>query len=356
MRIATLLPSPPHPEGATEGRPLPIQNQLRRAFHALQHLAPARRRARRHVGALLLAGGPCSVACSGVPELPIGQLQVALSSGVGDARYRLESAHFELSGDAELSLSSEDDASADSLERSLPEGSYSLELLDGWQLVQVAAQAERPVQAELVSDNPIAFVIGTGSITNVSFQFETRSAAGAPGTEDGGSLHVGIQVDGVGAPALVITEIMKNPEALADTRGEWIELYNAGPVPLSLAGCSLSRADQSFTFEDGISIAPGQYIALANSADPGFVPAATYRGVTLPNSGALSLRVSCGTQLLDAVELTQAAALNRPGQSLSLSASRLDHAANDLEDSWCAGASAYSGDLGTPGRANPDCP
>jgi hypothetical protein len=324
----------------------------------MQHTTPARRCTRDAALpvpriAALLAGASFSVACSGIPELPIGQLQVALSSGVGDLRYRLQGAEFELSGDAELSLSSEDDAGADSLERTLPEGSYSLELLDGWQLLKQSAQGERAVQAELVSDNPVAFVIGTGAITHVSFQFETHAE---PGGGDGGSLRVGIQVDGVGAPALVISELMKNPEALADTQGEWIELYNAGAAPLSLAGCTLSRGDQSFTFDQGISVAAGQYITLANSADPGFLPTATYRGVTLPNTGALSLRVSCGEQLLDAVELNQAAALNRAGHSLSLGAARLDRAANDVESSWCEGTSAYNGDLGTPGRSNPDCP
>jgi lamin tail-like protein len=326
---------------------LPDEDNEHDSFHWPRLLRPARR------GLLLLTCTCTSVCCSGVPELPIGRLQVALSSGVGGQRYRLQGAHFELSGDAELELSSDEDASADTLERPLPEGSYSLELEDGWQLLKIDAGGEHPVHAELVSDNPVAFVIDTGAITHLSFQFETR---GGEGTNDQGSLHVGIQVDGVGAPDLVISELMKNPEALADTQGEWIELYNAGQAPLSLAGCTLSRDDQSFTFVESVVIAPAQYATLANSADPGFVPTATYRGVTLPNSGALSLRVSCGEQLLDAVTLSQAAALNRAGHSLSLAASRLDPAANDLESGWCEGAGAYNGDLGTPGRANPDCP
>jgi hypothetical protein len=278
---------------------------------------------------------------------------VALSSGVGDQRFRLQGAEFELRGDAELSLSGDDDALADTLERALPEGTYSLELAPGWQLVQHDASGERPVRAALVSDNPVDFVIDTGATTFVSFQFETEGgdAAGAPG----GALQIGIEVNGVGAPRVVISELMKNPAALADTQGEWIELYNAGNVPLSLAGCTLARGDQSFTFADSVVIAPAQYATLANSADPGFTPSASYRGLTLPNSGAVSLRLSCGEQLLDAVTLSQAAG-NRDGRSLSLSASHLDPAANDVESAWCEGASAYNGDYGTPGRANPDCP
>ncbi len=251
-------------------------------------------------------------------------------------------------------MSGDDDPNADTLARALPAGNYDLELRDGWQLLALDAAGERPVAAALVSDNPVAFTIDIGDTTNVSFQFETRGDDGGPRGNDG-SLRVGIEVDGVGAPALVISEIMKNPEALADTQGEWIELYNAGSSPVSLTGCTLARGDQSFSFGDGITIAPDQYITLANSSDPGFAPTATYRGLTLPNSGAVSLRLACGAQLLDAITLTQAAAQNRAGHSLSLGAAHLDSAANDAEKSWCDGASAYNGDRGTPGQANPDC-
>jgi hypothetical protein len=289
-----------------------------------------------------------------VPELPIGRLEVALASGVGDQRYRLQGAEFTLTGDAELSLSGDDDPSADTLARALPAGAYNLLLEDGWQLVAVAETGERAVPADLVSDNPVAFTIDTGGTTHISFQFETRSAGGAASADDG-SLRVGIEVDGVGAPTIVITEVMKNPDALADTQGEWLELFNAGSATVSLAGCSLARGDQSFSFGDGFSIAPGQYVTLANSADPGFTPTATYRGLTLPNSGAVSLRLGCGAQLLDAITLTQVAAQNRAGHSLSLDAAQRDPAANDAETSWCDATTPYNGDLGTPGQPNPDC-
>lgn len=303
---------------------------------------------------LLLAALLATSACSGVPELPIGRLEVALSSGIGDQRYRLQGAELTLTGDAELELSGDDDPDADVLVRALPAGSYELELKDGWQLLARDATGERPVAAELVSDNPVAFAIDTGSTTNLSFQFETREGGGGPSGNDG-SLRVGIEVDGVAAPVVVISELMKNPEALADTQGEWIELYNAGRSAVTLTGCTLARDDQSFTFGEGIAIAPGQYITLANGSAPGFTPTATYRGLTLPNSGALSLRLSCGAQLLDAVTLTQRAAQNRAGSSLSLAASELDPAANDAETSWCDGASTYNDDRGTPGQENPDC-
>jgi hypothetical protein len=303
---------------------------------------------------LALLASLASNACSGIPELPIGRLEVALSSGVGEQRYRLLGAEFTLTGDAELSLSGDDEPGADTLVRALPAGSYELELEDGWQLLALDAAGERPVPAELVSDNPVAFTIDTGGTTNLSYQFETRGSSGGASGDDG-SLRVGIEVDGVGAPLLVISEVMKNPEALADTQGEWIELYNAGRGAISLTGCTLGRDDQSFGFGDGITIAPGQYMTLANSSDPGFTPTATYRGLTLPNSGAVSLRLACGAQLLDAITLTQVAARNRAGHSLSLGAAHLDPSANDVETSWCDGLSDYAGDRGTPGQANPDC-
>jgi hypothetical protein len=38
----------------------------------------------------------------------------------------------------------------------------------------------------------------------------------------------------------VITEFMKDPATVADTRGEWIEIYNALPWRLNIEGWTIS--------------------------------------------------------------------------------------------------------------------
>jgi hypothetical protein len=325
------------------------------------------------LGALTLVG------CSGLPDAPVGQLHLALSSGVGETHYRLTQAHFSVDGTAQLELSTEDDSTDDTLQRALPVGDYSVELEPGWQLERVApatggsasagqtakgqptsgtaataqAAGSQVVAAELISKNPLDFSIRGGETTSLTFQFKTKTA---PLPSDGeGQLRVDIEVDGVGAPGVVISELMKNPEVLPDADGEWIELYNAGSAAMNLGGCSLARDEQQLALDGAAPIPPGGYLTLANGSAPGFTPDVLYTGVTLPNSGSFVLRLSCGGQLLDQVVVDPAATPNRAGHSLSLSGNALDSTANDRAENWCEGVGSYNGDFGTPGAANPNC-
>ncbi|HVZ34003.1 MAG TPA: lamin tail domain-containing protein [Polyangiaceae bacterium] len=324
------------------------------------------------LGALTLLG------CSGLPDAPVGQLHLALSSGVGETHYRLARAHFSIEGTAQLELTTDDDSTDDSLQRALPVGDYSVELEPGWQLERVAAaagsasgaptakgeassgtattaqaQGSQVVAADLVSQNPLDFSIRGGETTSLTFQFKTKTAPAPSDSE--GQLRVDIEVDGVGAPGVVISELMKNPEVLPDADGEWIELHNAGSSAMNLGGCSLARDDQQLALDGAAPIPPGGYLTLSNGSAPGFTPDVLYTGVTLPNSGSFVLRLSCGGQLLDQVVVDPTATPNRAGHSLSLSGNALDSTANDRAENWCEGVGSYNGDFGTPGAANPNC-
>lgn len=302
----------------------------------------------------LIAGALGLSACSDLPDLPIGQMQLALTSGAGDTHYRLAKADFALSGAAELDLSTDDAAASDTLQRSLPVGDYSVELQPGWQLERLSAAGSQIVAADLASANPMSFSITAGQLTTLTFQFKTKGTPPPDGSD--GQLRVGIAVDGVGAPSVLISELMKNPETLADADGEWIELYNAGSTPFNLAGCNLTRDTQKLAL-DGINPIPaGGYLTLANGDAPGFTPNVLYTGVTLPNSGSFVLALNCGAQLIDQVVVDPSTTPNRAGHSLSLSHRALDPSANDNAANWCEGLDSYNGDFGTPGAANPDCP
>lgn len=291
--------------------------------------------------------------CSDLPPPPIGQLRLGLSSGIGDAQYKLVNASFAIEGAAQLTLNSDDEPESDTLLRALPAGEYSVELLDGWQLERSGAAGSQAVPAELSSSNPMAFSIAAGALTTLTFQFKT--GAPPPVATSEGQLRVSIEVDGVGSPEVVISELMKNPEVLPDADGEWIELHNSGTEPLALGGCFLARDEQELELESGFVIEAGGYLTFANGEAPGFQPDVLYSGITLPNTGAFVLRLACGEQVLDAVNVDPAALANRAGRSLSLSGSTLDDGTGEVSTTWCEGVTSYNGDFGTPGAANPPC-
>jgi len=294
------------------------------------------------------------LACSDLPELPIGQLRLGLASGTGEQQYRLADANFSIDGAAQLELRSSDDPNEDSLQRALPVGDYSIELLPGWRLERQSSLGAEPAAGTLISSNPLEFSIQSGELTTLAFQFRTTEGTQAPSTE--GELRVDIEVNGMGAPQVLISEFMKNPELLPDADGEWLELHNAGSAAMDLSGCELRRDEQSLPLGDGVDIAPGGYLTFSNGEAPGFTPDVLYRGVTLPNTGAFVLSLVCGAQLIDQVSVDPASRTNRAGHSLSLSRASLDRNANDLGANWCEAVDPYNGDFGTPGTANPSCP
>ena len=305
------------------------------------------------LGSSVLAFAAVLSACSDLPELPIGQLRLGLASGTGEAQYRLVDANFSIDGAAQLELHSNDDPNGDSLQRALPVGDYSVELLPGWRLERRSSLGAEPAAATLISSNPLDFSIQPGELTTLAFQFRTTGETRADDTE--GELRVDIEVDGVGAPQVLISEFMKNPELLPDADGEWLELHNAGSAAMDLGGCELRRDEQSLPLESAVEIPPGGYLTFSNGETPGFESDVLYRGVTLPNTGAFVLSLVCGAQLIDQVNVDPAALPNRAGHSLSLSRASLDRNANDLAANWCEGVDSYNGDFGTPGTANPSC-
>lgn len=301
---------------------------------------------------------PFTIHCSDLPTAPIGHLQVALTSGVGNSHYLLRNASFEVTGDEQLTLQPGEDAQEAMLDRALPEGDYQLRLLDGWQLQhgvtdgQDAEQA-RNVAATLLSDNPQSFSIETGSITGVIFRFQTASEIIETSTE--GELSVGIEVNGQPAIQVLFTEFMANPSTLPDTQGEWFELFNAGSSEVDLSECIISRDTQQIGLPPGVVMSPGSYLTFANSAEPGFSPDLIYSGLSLPNSGTHQMRLSCEAQVLDSFLFDSEMPSPGAGHSLSLSASAAARASNGDAIDWCEATNLYNGDFGSPGSANAEC-
>jgi len=84
---------------------------------------------------------------------------------------------------------------------------------------------------------------------------------------------------------LLITEVMANPAALSDSRGEWFELFNPTDEQINLLGIDLSDdGSNRHRFDSDLLILPGEFLTLARSADPGFQPDYVYSNFTLSNS------------------------------------------------------------------------
>ncbi len=149
---------------------------------------------------------------------------------------------------------------------------------------------------------------------------------------------------------VILSEIMANPEALDDSVGEWIEIYNPTTRALDLTGCTLTD-DSGSSPLDGVSVAAGGYVTFAASASPGFTPDGTISNA-LDNAGDI-LTISCGGTTIDVVDYTSFP--RAFGASLSLDPSALTHTANDDGVNWCWATMDYDGDLGSPGAANPTC-
>ena len=166
---------------------------------------------------------------------------------------------------------------------------------------------------------------------------------------------------------LVVTEFMKDPSAVADSHGEWIELKSNKAWRLDIEGVTISDfSGASFTLDNGgqgILLAPNQRLVLGNDADPttnGGVPVDwEWSGFSLRNSSDEILVTGADGLLLDVVLYDDGERWpDTAGSSVSLTDPVSDSFANDDPGLWCPGTSQIGEgpDSGTPGAANDVCP
>jgi hypothetical protein len=69
---------------------------------------------------------------------------------------------------------------------------------------------------------------------------------------------------GANVPRVVISEIMANPRAVPDERGEWVELHNLESRSVDLRGWTLaSQYDRGIMIDRSVVVAPGGFAVLA---------------------------------------------------------------------------------------------
>ncbi|MCX5741544.1 MAG: lamin tail domain-containing protein [Proteobacteria bacterium] len=166
---------------------------------------------------------------------------------------------------------------------------------------------------------------------------------------------------------LVITEVFADFQAPTGGSGvdegkEWFEVYNASDRPLELEGLTLvhSRPDGSKSKSHEmttVTIAPGQFLVLGNSAADLLPPYVDYGysadlGELFNTDGGL-LALKCGSTEIDSAQYNTV----KSGHSRELtSAQPPDYTVNDDLAQWCQGdATEFDpGNFGTPGADN-DC-
>ncbi|MEP6298136.1 MAG: lamin tail domain-containing protein, partial [Ilumatobacter sp.] len=153
--------------------------------------------------------------------------------------------------------------------------------------------------------------------------------------------------------ALVITEVMNNPSATADSVGEWFELRNTGAA-IDLAGFSVQDDDgEKFTIDSPLPVPAGANVVFARNGDPsvnGGVTADWVYGsqMNLHNTfDELVVTDERGIQV-DAVRWDDGRTFPDPnGQSMQLAAVVADNADGV---NWCLSTRRWSvGDTGSPG-------
>jgi hypothetical protein len=158
---------------------------------------------------------------------------------------------------------------------------------------------------------------------------------------------------------LIITEIMAQPTLPDADAGEWFELHNATGTSVDLTGLRiLVGGVEAFVAPSGLLAPPAAFVVFARSEQ---IAAAMDVELLLVASG-----VTLGDQD-DTLALANDAVIDEvswdlgfplePGAALSLDPDRLDALDNDDAQSWCAATEDLgTGDLGSPGAANPQCP
>ena len=184
------------------------------------------------------------------------------------------------------------------------------------------------------------------------------SSGGEP-AESEPPLEAAGEQDGSGAPvaegALVITEIMADPQALSDAIGEWFELYNATSQTIDLTGCTIDDGSgtRRAIFEQ-VSVLPFQYVTIASSANPGF--SATFDTTLSLTNAADTIELACNGAIVDRVAYDKSAGFPlMAGVAAMLDPTYLNAYDNDRPEAWCPATTPYTTDLGSPGMPNPPC-
>lgn len=212
--------------------------------------------------------------------------------------------------------------------------------------------------------------VSTNGSRRVFVQAWQRSAASAPGAF---SIPINLSQRGTSQASiarpgdLVVTEFMKDPTAVTDSHGEWIELRSNKSWRLDIEGVTVSDlSGASFTLDNGglgILLKPGERFVVGNDTDRstnGDVPVDwKWSSFSLKNSSDEIFVHTADGRLLDWVIYDDGVRWpDAAGMSISLTHPISDSATNNDPALWCSSTTAMGNgaDTGTPGAQNDVCP
>jgi len=157
---------------------------------------------------------------------------------------------------------------------------------------------------------------------------------------------------------VVINEIMQDPVAVSDTKGEWIELFNAGDHAANINGwIIIDEGSDHHVIDNGgqLSIPARGYLVLGKNAvqaeNGGVSVQYQYKSVTLGNTADKIILLNADSAEVDRVEYDGGESFPDPsGASMELNDPALD---NNIGANWHTASTPFgAGDMGTPGAPN----
>jgi cysteine-rich repeat protein len=163
---------------------------------------------------------------------------------------------------------------------------------------------------------------------------------------------------------VVFSEVLVHSEKVTDTNSEWVELYNADPVPITLNNWVFETGKGGkFTIpgSPAIAIQPGGFYVLGGSTDTnkngGAKVDIAWTGITLDDSDD-TLKILKAGVVVDQIQYGVKTPKPITGSAVQLSPSHMSPWFNDFSAYWCianAFISQSGGDRGTPGKSNATC-
>lgn len=213
------------------------------------------------------------------------------------------------------------------------------------------------------------FVDGTiiGPTTAETLMFSIQEVGAGEGGCRGNYVSVDIATCPIpvvcsGVGDIIITEIMRNPDAISDNDGEYIEIYNTTESPIDINGWTLGDADfDSHTINGSVVVPANGYALLMRNGDTndngGLTADYVYgNDISLANSTDEVILECPGTGVIDQVFYSNPAFPSPNGASMNLDLDSFDATANDDGANWCASSMLYETDnAGTPGMMNETC-
>ncbi|MEZ4323536.1 MAG: lamin tail domain-containing protein [Myxococcota bacterium] len=118
-----------------------------------------------------------------------------------------------------------------------------------------------------------------------------------------------VGVGALGPGALVVSELLANPDACPDDTGEWVEVRNTTSDPVDLTGLRLVDASGNEGSVSGGIVPPGGLAVLVRGTEPcGPTATGLYGAQVSLNNGGDSLALMAGSVVLDSVAYPSAPA------------------------------------------------